>query len=412
MDRDNIDAIAEALSEMFGELQSTIQQYAVLQLTQYSDNPTEWKKLQVKDIKAFTKAIDVLFEQFQHKINKPIETAFTEVYKDAKSDVKEVRDDVKEDDKVKNASMLILPINVKKKIKAFKKEVNSELNTLYKSTITNYKKTINNINNTIIHKKITSGDVLYNIINKAMQTGIKDMYVTYRNGRNVSFKAYMEMNVRTTMQQEALKYQFEASRDMGVVFYLCSYFSDCAKDHADYQGKIYYDEDWVRYVPKAEQEQVRNYIASNKLMSIQDVRDNKPYLTTRPNCRHTFRPITREQAMNNSTTKLLKDFGMAKGKYDAKNYVDLQKQRKYERDVRKFKELRDEAQIKIQNAPDQQTKDFWTDKEKLYSSKVRMFQRAVNNVVKNNSALKRDYRRENYKAIVQDVGYKYRNDTK
>ena len=32
MDRDNVDAISEALTELFGELQNTIEQYAIYQL--------------------------------------------------------------------------------------------------------------------------------------------------------------------------------------------------------------------------------------------------------------------------------------------------------------------------------------------------------------------------------------------
>ena len=291
MDRDNVDAISEALTELFGELQNTIEQYAIYQLTQYTDTPDKWASMQSKHRKEFSKALDKLIEQFKSKIDRPIEIAFSELYKDAKTEVKETREDVKEERETNsNRGLLLLPINVSKKVKAFKKQVYNDLAVLQKQSNIGFKNIVNNIGKTVTKGKITSGDILYSEIEKAMQKGIKDMFVTYKNGRKVSYKAYMEMKVRTTMHQEALNYQFESARKMGVVFYLASSHGDCADDHKDYQGRLYYDESWQSIAKESQHRAIADFIRSNKLMSIQDVRDGKPYLTTRPNCRHTFKP--------------------------------------------------------------------------------------------------------------------------
>lgn len=400
MDRDNVDAISEAVSELFGELQNTIEQYAVNQLTQYTDNPQEWKKKQILHQKQFKKATETLIDQFKHKIDKPIDTAFKEIFKDAQEDVENVVED-----EVKSAKR-------KKIVDAFKFSVHINLDNVSKSALNGFKKIVNTAGQEILQKKITSGDRLFETINSVMDKNLKDMFVTYKNGRKVHFKSYMEMNVRTTMQQEALNYQYEASKSAGVIFYLCSSHSDCANDHAEYQGKVYYDESWQSIINNDQEDIVAKYIQDKKLMTIQSVRDHKPYLCTRPNCRHTFKPITIDQALNNSNYELLNKFKMYRGKADSEKYKNLQLQRKYEREVRKAKEQRDNTIIELGNAKDPDTKKMLEDKLKYEKSVVTKYQRQVNQLVKNNRYLERDYRRENYKTIVQDVGVKYNKDKK
>ena len=306
MDRDNIDAISEALTELFGELQNTIEQYAIYQLTQYTDTPEKWKSLQLKHQKDFSKALDELIKQFKVKINKPIEIAFKELYKDAKTEVKETREDVKEERETdSNRGLLILPINVNKKVSAFKKQVYNDLAVLQKQSNIGFKNIVNSVSKSITKGKLFSGTLLYAEVENAFKKGLNNMFMTYRNGRKVSFKAYQEMNVRTTMHQEALDYQFENARKMGVVLYLASSHGSCADDHKDYQGRLYYDESWQSIAKESQHRAIADFIRSNKLMSIQDVRDGKPYLTTRPNCRHTFKPLTLDQVLNNSVKELL-----------------------------------------------------------------------------------------------------------
>lgn len=413
MDRDNVDAISEALTELFGELQNTIEQYAIYQLTQYTDTPDKWASMQSKHRKEFSKALDKLIEQFKSKIDKPIEIAFSELYKDAKTEVKETREDVKEERETNsNRGLLLLPININKKVSAFKKQVYNDLAILQKQSNIGFKNIVNSVSKAITKGKLYSGTLLYDEIKNAMKTGIKDMFVTYKNGRRVSYKAYMEMNVRTTMHQEALNYQFESAREMGVVFYLASSHGDCADDHKDYQGRLYYDESWQSIAKESQHRTIADFIRSSKLMSIQDVRDGKPYLTTRPNCRHTFKPLTLDQVLNNSVKELLVEHKLIKGKYDSAKYKNLQQQRLLERKVRQAKQDRDNLEIEIKNAKDVETKKQLQEKLDYKKSLVHKNQRELNHLVKGNSYLERDRRRENYKTIVQDVGYKYNKDKK
>lgn len=400
MNRDNIDAISEALSELISEYQNTIEKYVENQMTQHIDNPENWRNLQIKDFKGFKKALDILNEQFAKRLEKPIKTAFSEVYKDAKESLDEVKNDVFE------------PTGKDKQIKVFKTRVLVDINTINKNVLKDFRKMVDSVGKEIYVKKIFSGDELFKVIDDAMKVGIEDMFVVYKDNRKMSFKAYQEMNVRTTLHREALDYQYESAKDFGVVFYLCSYHSDCADDHKDYQGKIYYDEGWKTIAKKENHELIEKIIREKKCLPLQKYRDGKPYITTRPNCRHNFKPITIAQANDNSVGALLNQFGMKKGTYDSRNYADLQKQRYYERQVRKFKQEKDRTEIELKNAPDEATKEKLKKKIALENSKIRRNQRKINEIVKNNDVLKRDYRRENYKAIVQDVGVKYNRDKK
>ena len=396
MDRDIIDFISEALIDLYKEFNNTINVYTAIQLSKNLNNPQTWKKHQMAQQNQYRKAMKKLFKEFENKLNKPIENAFKEVNKEAKSDLDAKKKDVP---------------NPQPDIKKFKAENAIILAALFKKTQSGFRRIVNDTQREIVRGKITSGDELLKHINKAMDRGIENMQnVVYRNGRQVSYKAYMEMNVRTTMNQEANNYQIEAARSVGAVFYLCSFFGDCAPDHAEFQGRIYYDEQWQSIAPKEQHEQIEQYISSNQLMSLQSVRDQKPYLTTRPNCRHTFKPLTIEQVLNKSDNQLLDEFKMKQGSYDKKKYLNLQEQRRLERYVRKNKEEVDKYTALRSNATTSEQKQYLDGLIKESNAKVKNGQSEIRSLLKKNPYLERDYRRENYKTIVQDVGAKYNRD--
>lgn len=82
------------------------------------------------------------------------------------------------------------------------------------------------------------------------------------------------------------------------VFYVCSVFKDCAKDHLAYQGKLYYAAGWEERVPAADRSRISRFIEKKKLMCIDDVCFDYPYLVTRPNCRHRFSSVSVKDALS------------------------------------------------------------------------------------------------------------------
>lgn len=88
------------------------------------------------------------------------------------------------------------------------------------------------------------------------------------------------------------------NRENGKWFYLASSHDDCAKDHKDWQGKLYVDE-------KAPPE-VIEYAKARALYTLQWVMDRPVWFVTRPNCRHYFVAMGIREAKRSTIGKLKK----------------------------------------------------------------------------------------------------------
>ena len=256
--------------------------------------------------------------------------------------------------------------------------------------------------------KLKNQEPLFKSILKHTQTGIdKAPTKIYADGKEFSFKSYMEMNVRTTVRQEANELLFNASKMNGVVFYICSSFGDSRDSHADYQGLYYYDEDWESFGYAEEtSKKIQEYIDSNDLMSYQSVTYNEPFLTTSPNCRHSFRPVVLSDIIEEgkSAKEMLGEYKIIKGTYNDENYKALQEQRKNERMIRGYKTRLEEHKLQAKNNPADPSLKALIEKDiKL----IHKWQNNQNDLLSKNKFLKRDTRRENNKILVQDLGAGY-----
>lgn len=95
------------------------------------------------------------------------------------------------------------------------------------------------------------------------------------------------------------------------VFHIASKHDDCAEDHYDYQGKLYYDRFWRRYVKDPQGRQaVLSLISQKGMKSIQWVIGRPVWFITRPNCRHYFSRVTIGEALEGSEETILASRGM------------------------------------------------------------------------------------------------------
>ena len=80
-----------------------------------------------------------------------------------------------------------------------------------------------------------------------------------------------------------------------MIFYACSSHSKPAKDHKDYQGKIYVDRYWRKYctgtVPEWMMMAIEEFIQKNEILTVQKIMGPPVWLATRPFCRHVFVPV-------------------------------------------------------------------------------------------------------------------------
>ena len=224
-------------------------------------------------------------------------------------------------------------------------DVNKGLLFLQQDAIKTYQSTLKDV---LLHVKAASD--LKEQLAKHIESGL-NLGVVYKDGKNYQFDSYFEMKARTDIQQDIGKNMIDAGREAGVIFYITSFYGDCAPDHANYQGRIYYDENWESMAPKDRLEEVRKYIAklddeakSLELPdgSVRTVMENKPFLTTRPNCRHYFQYIDIDSVLGAKTPDDVKNLRQERdlnfnGKYKPDKYQALQQQRLNERKIREYK---------------------------------------------------------------------------
>lgn len=385
MIKDKIDDLVDILGEAYAEIENTFLIRNNQQLLKYLDNPKEWKNKQIENRLKYKKLLVSSAKKQIDLINGKAEKVFLLSYKQI------------DDEAVKITESEIvaenLPSDVKEQIKAIKEFNAKEILKLANQSLSVYQKQVQIIN------KVSTPETLYDAVKNQMPKGINNGFkVNYVDGKQFSWKAYMEMNLRTTVHQEMTNHQIKVGAKLNQVFYICNSFGDCAHDHADYQGKIYYNAD--SDIGEKEQE----YIDQNNILSMQEVINNEPFLTSRPNCRHEFHAIPTSEVLNMSEDEILEKEDLKFGDYKSANYDKLMEQRKNERQIRKWK-LREENAKKI--AQSSGLKDVAD--VKYASQKVKEWQARQRDLIsKNKDVLTRQYERENAKIIVNDLGVRYK----
>lgn len=380
MNKERIDDLVDLLGERYAELENTFVIKNNQELLKFVDNPEEWKRLQLRNRAIYKNDLIRTAKKELANLDNLTEKVYLLSYKEINKDAIQIS---KTEINVKQLNKdAIKDIQRMKEMNA--KEITNLANIGYKTYVQNVK----------IISQTSSADALYDEIkSKIILNANQGLSVQYSNGRNLTWKSYMEMNVRTTVHQEIGDQQLKVGKELNQVFYFCDEFADCAKDHADYQGKYYYDENATR--TEAEQK----YIDDNDIKSIQEVRDGDPFLTTRPNCRHSFHFVQSSELLDDSFDKSEFQFG----KYKDSNYEKLQDQRYNERQIRKYKLDAENYDRQYASTKDSDFKARADEAKSL----MRSWQSQQRTLVKENDFLKRNYDRENAKVIAQDLGIKY-----
>lgn len=385
--KERIDDLVDIIAEEYSKLENTFLIRNNQQLIKYVENPTKWKAEQMAHRQAYKRELGIEARRQLKILNSKAEKVLLLSYQEVDKDIIKISE--KE-----------IEVNGK-----FQKEIESRIAEIHKKnanavkvlanqTFKTYERTVRLISYT------SNTDTLFEAIKGQMVKGIQNgIKVAYKNGRQVAWKSYMEMDTRTTLQTETSARQIEAGALAGQIFYVCDSFADCAKDHADYQGKIYYNEQ-AKLTKEAE-----DYIRANGIKSMQEVRDGEPYLTTRPNCRHNFHAIPTDEVLGGMpASKIVEKEGFKFGNYKESNYKALQDQRYNERQIRKWKtRLENERQIA------KETGISNPKAEAQARHKVSEWQGKQRELIdKNPDVLKRQYERESAKIIVEDLGVRYR----
>lgn len=269
-------------------------------------------------------------------------------------------------------------------------QINKGLLFLQNSAVKTYQDTLTNI---LLRCK-SAGD-LKEQLQKHIDSGI-DVGVVYQNGREYQFDTYWEMKARTDIQNDIGSNMVKTGQENGVIFYIAAYFGDCAKDHVEYQGKIYVDKNWESNASKDRLEEIRSYINSHDIKTVQEVMDGQVRFTTRPNCRHYFQYIDIDSvlgAKNDDDVNKLRDERNLNfnGKYKPEKYEALQKQRLNERKIRAEKKAIDKLEHELALKPGNKNIQSQI---KIGEANVRRYQAEQRDLIKQYNNLERRYDRE------------------
>lgn len=381
IDQNRVEKASEELDMLFEVAENSliIQKNEALSKHSMSGNFDEWKKAKALDREQLIKNVAIS----KKNIAKAVNNALVRTIVGVNQTIEELSPEL---------------VNQVGKTKVFEL-ANNALNLTVDKLMSDYDRSVATVYKLRNHAK------LYEAIREQSNQGLdKGVKIVYRNGRKMSFKSYMEMNIRTTVRQEANEFLFKASKNNRVVVYISSYFGDSADDHKNYQRKYYYDKDWRSFGYNEETtKKIEALINRYKMVSYQSVVYEPPYLTTRPNCRHTLRPVPLDDFFSSSPNKTAEDYGMSKGTYKTDNYKKLQEQRRNERMIRKYKTrlINDRKMQQNMNSPEM-AEQIRQDHLLIAGWEARQ-----RRLIKANPILKRDYRRENNKVIVQDAGARY-----
>ena len=141
-------------------------------------------------------------------------------------------------------------------------------------------------------------------------------------------------------------------------FFLCSSHPKPAKDHAAWEGKMYYDADWEAYVDDDQmKDRIRAYIRNKKLRSVQWVVGDPVYLVTRRNCKHYLTNIPMEEVLHGSAKSILK-----------KHHLYMAEETPVSKEVRAYREYYNRLKVEMalhELVPNEQLKKDITKDKKL-----------------------------------------------
>ena len=384
MVKERIDDLVDILGEEYARIENTFVIRSSEQMMKYLDDPEKWKAKQLVSRAGLKKEFTQIAREQLKILNEKAEKVFLLSYKEVDKDVIEITENeiVAKD----------IPSDVKEQIKKIKKFNSKEVLKLANQSLQTYTKRVR------IVDSLSTPETLYDTLKKQMPKGVENgIKVVYQDGKQFSWKAYMEMNVRTTIHQEMTEHQMKAGAAVGQIFYICDSFADSAPDHADYQGKIYYNEETKI------SDEAQKYIDENGILSMQSVVNGEPYLTSRPNCRHNFHAIATSDVLGMSANDILEKENLKFGDYKGSNYEALQQQRYNERQIRKWK-MREENAKSIKhetNLPNKEAINKAHEKVKYWQERQREL------IKENKEVLKRQYDRENARVMVDHLGVRY-----
>jgi hypothetical protein len=298
-------------------------------------------------------------------------------------------------DQVSKKPVVTVPQGIRTEINNVSLFVAGSLDFIGRKKFDNYRKNVS----VMFQKSIITTDPAKTLVDEILSrttTIFDNKRILKPFDGNMATRKSIELGVRKSLQ-DITQQSFDES---AFVFVIASEHGDSAPDHKEWQGKIYYNENWRKFVADPElAKQVESFISRRNLRSYQWVRGEPVQMWTRWNCRHKLRSVPIEDVLGKSLQTVLQENNFTRfGKPMKEKYDNLQLQRAYERNVRKYDERI--KTMEMGGNPDLTAYN----KAKMLKRK---WQKKLTSLVKNNKVyLFRARDRENAKKLMFDFGIK------
>lgn len=345
----------------------------------------QWQRTKLRELEKYRKRNKKLVEEYnkpiQEAINREIQGKFIQAQDNFEKLINEVNiqfpEDIKEPQTVreyiakelgKKATPQVeenfFGVN-EKKLNALKETVTNDLKKAQMSVLSKmddvYRQTIFKT-----HVYLQSGA---KTINQAIDMATKDFLekginsITYKDGKQVNIASYAEMCLRTASQRATFLGEGKKRDEYGIHLVVVTAHANTCKMCEPWQGKILIDDIFCHGTKNDGDYQLLSEAVGKGFLH--------------PNCRHTlatyFPGITR--------IPIIPD-----GKEATKLYEAEQKQRYYERQLRKWKRLK-------VGTCDEENKE-------IASKKVKELEKALNKHLENHKELRRNHNREKVRGVV------------
>ena len=413
--------LAYSIQRIWEDLDSNLNELRIQWLLHKSNlGYKEWKKNQDTNYYNYELAVAWLFLHKKESIfeklnlitditNKVVDKSYKEFFKKTDKEL------------LKNYTERTGVINENKTFKELLEEqINDTAEKMQRAEI----KTFSDLREEIEKKHNKTLDELLNLpqeeqLKRDKETLVNDIIECYdakpdKRAINERQRIELERDLRTFLQREATAITINQSKQVNIVLFLSNSLKDSAEDHCNWQNKVFYAKDWEKHCKEEEKPKIRQYIASNNLVSVEDIidgtikweytlkngekRERGVFLTTRWNWRHFFTPITLNEALNLNET--IKKKELSNGKYDPENYKALQTQRALEREIRKLKSRRLILKEQIKYASNNKT---LKNDLKNVNAKIKQCETELINLCSKYN-LPRQYNREDVERLTYDLG--------
>ena len=140
------------------------------------------------------------------------------------------------------------------------------------------------------------------------------------------------MHTNKVINEEAQKFETEEKQKIinetlsndENIFILVSSHGDCAKDHLNYQGKLYLNKDYQDKINKSKNKnEILKRINEENIKPFEWVINKPVWMITRPNCRHFFNEIDTNEVLTHTTQYLLRKHKMKLANGDRKIFQTI-----------------------------------------------------------------------------------------